>query len=146
MVIHGINTKLKVNGFLLAVENQGRQNESAHLLQIDSVTPDLAANFTTIGWHDVAGIYTQAAKDISLYTFSVIAAPLGHIAPRWEFISPVFTNIDRQHPGGTLFENARWDFPFLSDLPRLNPWFYLPAPGEPANVFGSSALIRNSIA
>lgn len=140
VVIHGVNTKLKPNDFLLAVENAGKANELAHLLRVDAVAPDPAENFTTLSWHDAAGIFTQAGKDLALYSFGVTAAPLGHIAPRWEFISPLFTNIDGQHPGRVLFENARWDFPFLFEASQLNPWYYIPSPGEPGDVLHLDAL------
>ena len=137
VVIQGVNTTLKKNDYLLAVEREGSRGESVHLLRIDSVQPDRAEGFTTIAWHDVAGQYESISKRASLHRFKIVAAHLGHVAPRWEFLPPLLTNINRQFPN-VLFENARWDYAFVPDvISRIeipNIWFYLPAPGDPGNV------------
>ncbi len=140
IVLAGVKTTLKANDFLLAVEHERRRGEAAYLLQIKSVTPDAASNTTTILWEEMGGNYTQASKHVALYLFAVKAAPLGHIAPRWEFISPLFTNLDFQHTG-SFFEQSNWDAPsvfnaqFAGEFRLLvpNPWFYVPTPGEPPN-------------
>lgn len=132
IVIRGTRGKLEKNDYLLAVENEGPGNEIPHLLRIDAVMRDSARDSTILQWHDVEGLYQQATKDISLYSFSVKAAPMGHIAPRWEFLSPVLNNFNGQF-SAALYRGASWDLRRLRDFRGIefeNPWFYIPAPFE----------------
>ena len=129
IVLAGVNTTLLKGDYLLAVEDESDAN-SAHLISITAVIPDRPAKTTTIVFNDPRGDYHQASKQVTLYSFSVSAAALGHLAPRWEFLSPLLNNITFQRPEA-IFATARWDFERVES--SFNTWFYLPTPGDPPN-------------
>jgi uncharacterized phage protein gp47/JayE len=148
IVLQGVNNRLEVGDYVLAVEDETKDSEAPNLLQLTAVEPNRKTNTTTISWQQVDGGYNQASKQVTIYAFRVTAAPFGSTAPRWDTLSPALTNIDGQHPNPPYPDN--WDLAVLRilvdsiradgqpipglDFLRPNPWFYIPTPGDLPNV------------
>jgi len=117
IVLQGINNRLAVDDFVLAIEHQGTRAERAHLLQLNTVSADKSANTTTVTWQQEmgGGRYVQASKHVKVYAFRVTAAPFGANAPQWDTLSPTLTNPDR-----ATFPNApyqvSWEIPSLREF------------------------------
>ena len=116
IVLQGVNNSLAVDDYVLVVENEGTTAEAPHLLQIDTVTVDKAANTTTITWISEKGNgpYVQASKQVSVHAFRIIAAPFGANAPAWNTLSPTLNGLNP--PTGidvtnAPYKNTKWDSP-----------------------------------
>jgi len=121
IIFQGFNNRLGVDDYILAVENQGRADEAAHLLQLSAVSTDKVSNTTTINWLQEigGGSYNQASKEASFYALRVTAAPFGANAPQWETLSPTLTNSDSTHPSApyrTNWEIPAFDVTFLEEF------------------------------
>jgi predicted phage baseplate assembly protein len=133
IVLQGLNNRLALNDFLLAVEDEGTAREIPHLLRITRISTDKVANTTTIFWQEVNGGYQQATKGVSLYAFDVSAAPFGNAAPRWDTLPPGLTKADGPYP-------ITWDSPLIAEaiasivpieILAPNAMFFAPLPGDP---------------
>jgi uncharacterized phage protein gp47/JayE len=137
IVLQGVNNRLAVGDYVLAVENQGLANESPNLLKITRIEIDKNANITTISWNPGASGYTAASKQVAVYAFRVTAAPFGSSAPLWASLSSTLTTVSYISPNPPYPNN--WDlrsffftFDFFgTEIP--NPWFYIPTPNDPTN-------------
>ena len=125
IILQGVNNRVVVGDYLLAVENEGNDNEAANLRQVTAVIADKTAGTTTISWQDPAGVNSFASKKVGVYALRVTAAPFGSAAPRWDTLSPTLTNIDQQTADAPYPSN--WDDPGSSS-------FYIPSPGDAPNV------------
>jgi uncharacterized phage protein gp47/JayE len=166
IVLQGVNNRLAVGDYVLAVENQGLANESPNLLQITQIAIDKNANITTISWDPNVSGYTAASKQVAVYAFRATAAPFGSNAPAWASLSPTLTTTSYISPNPPYPNN--WDLPsffFIFDRPVAgiregvrdvqldpqffgreikNPWFYIPTPNDSPNQLFLDA-VYNSI-
>lgn len=144
IVLQGTKNSLAIDDFVLAVENQGTQNEAAHLLQLSTVDVDNAANTTTISWVQEVGdgSYVEASKQVSLFALRVKAAPFGVNAPAWNTLSPALTNFNNSP--NTSFPAApyqnNWDTSRIGS--SANPWFYVPVPDDLNSVLFLDAVYK----
>jgi uncharacterized phage protein gp47/JayE len=129
IVVQGLNNRLAVGDYLLAVRQQGTP-EAAHLLRISRIITDKSTNTTSINWPEETG-FSQVNKHDSVYALRVKAAPFGANAPQWDTLSPVLTHTFSSPPSNPLYPTS-WDVQ-LSDG-RPNPWFYIPVVGERQDV------------
>lgn len=115
VVLQGISNGLSAGDYIIAVENQGTNAETVHLLRLSSVTTDRNSNTTAITWQQELGdgAYDQATKQVAAYAFRVKAIPFGANAPQFETLSPTLTNSDRLHP--------KAPFPKSWDAERVPP-------------------------
>ena len=111
VVLQGVNNRVAVNDYLLAIEPtaspKGTGSGSVYLLQATQVQADARANTTIVAWQEITGQYKQASKQVQMYAFRVSAAPFGRVAPLWDALSPLFTNFDLQHP--TAIYATSWE-------------------------------------
>ena len=136
IILQGVNNRVVVGDYLLAVENEGNDNEAANLRQVTAVIADKTAGTTTIFWQDPSGVDSFASKQVGVYALRVTAAPFGSTAPRWDTLSPTLTNIDHQHPQTVDADHPQAPYPDDWDTPRKDPpnSFYIPTPGDFPNV------------
>jgi hypothetical protein len=132
VVLPGLNNRVAVGDYLLAVENEGSAREAANLRQVTAVTPDKTAGTTTISWQDPLGADSFASKSVAVYAFRVRGAPFGSTAPDYKTLSltlttgvtfspPILTPSGGQQPDPLFPKN--WDDPG-------NDLFFLPSPGD----------------
>lgn len=115
LILQGINNRLAVDDYVLAVENQGTAAEAAHLLQLSDVRVEKSTDTTAVVWQQEigGGPYVQASKQVSVFALRVMAAPFGADAPPWNTLSATLTNSDQQHSGAPYPNN--WDSPTLEE-------------------------------
>lgn len=123
IVLQGVNTRLAVNDYLLAVEpiDDGTDGEPL-LLRITDIHADKSANTTEVSWLHVGGSYDQASKQVAVYALRVVTSPFGARAP-----GVVLSASSTSATGVTVTSPAPWDVPG-------NDAYYLPAPGDATNV------------
>lgn len=144
IVLQGVNNRLAVGDYILAVDQALISNPGPYLLRVIALSPDKHANTTKVQWQELGGTYTQASNQVIVYALRVTAGPFGDTAPAWSTLSPTLTNTDCQHPNAPYPNN--WDSnsistsststsppcpPSSTSPSSLNPWFYIPAPGDP---------------
>jgi predicted phage baseplate assembly protein len=98
VVLKGINNRLTVGDYVLAVENEvasGKQ-EQKHLYQITTVSLDKAADTTTITWQEKPGTqYDQTSQEVALYALRIKAGAFGNNAPEWKSLPTALTREPR---------------------------------------------------
>ena len=102
IILQGVNNRVVVGDYLLAVENEENDNERANLRQVTAVNVDKTGGTTTISWQDPKGVSSFASKKVRVYALRVTAAPFGSTAPRWDTLSPTLTTVDHQTPDAPL--------------------------------------------
>jgi predicted phage baseplate assembly protein len=101
MVIKGVNNRLVVGDYVLAVENEAAPNsETPHLYQITTINPDKVSDTTTITWEESAGTtYDQTLREVALYALRVKAGPFGNNAPDWNSLPAALKDANASPPG-----------------------------------------------
>lgn len=126
LVLKGVNTRLAVGDYLLAVENEGDstlEKTSAH--QITSVTADKAAGRTTITWTEpVDSLYDRSKSEVAVYALRVTAGLFGNTAPAFNTLPATLTGRVNNTDGP--FINQNWDNP-------ATVHFFIPKAGDPTN-------------
>ncbi|MFZ0707294.1 MAG: putative baseplate assembly protein [Candidatus Korobacteraceae bacterium] len=115
IVLKGTNAQLATDDFVLAVENEGTDDEEVHVLQLTSVNANKTTNTTMITWdHELGGgDYQQPSKDVSLYALRVTAVPFGANAPEWATLSPTLT--DATVNSNAPYNGKDWDAPTIEE-------------------------------
>jgi uncharacterized phage protein gp47/JayE len=135
VVLKGLNNRVAAGDFLVAVENEGRDSETANLRQVTAVSSDKTAGTTTISWQDPIGPGSFASKRVAVYAFRTRGAPFGSTAPDYKTLSLTLTTGLAFSPpiltpsGSPLPDPA---FPHNWDEPG-NPWSYIPSPDDQPN-------------
>ena len=97
VVLDGVNTRLAVGDYVLAMNVLVRQNGQGGvqpaLYQLSSVNVDKASATTTITWLEAEGTSYQqtSGNPVEVYAMRVKASPLGSGAPNWNTLSPTLT-------------------------------------------------------
>ena len=89
VVLQGLNNRVAVGDYLLAVENEGSDSEAANLRQVTAVSSDKTAGTTTVSWQDLTGNDSIASKRVAVYAFRIRGAPFGSSAPDYKTLSAV---------------------------------------------------------